>query len=297
MPRSIYLGVLFLTMIYGGLSSVRGDEPTSTISLVGVPAPYCFERICKLRWGDLWIVGGSGEIQSISAQGTVRKQRILNVDLNGVFFLNSSRGWVVGEQGVIVHTRDRGFLWNRQRSGTKETINAITCTDEKHCWAVGEKGLILRTLDAGKHWRRVGPSDVSVHLFAVSFIDHRIGWVVGQEGFILRTVNGGRSWEKQRAIMMLFSNGPFRQASNLLAVEFLDKITGWVGGMGGVARTTDGGKSWSVEQIEGTFIGLVSPTPNVIWAINKQGTNYISKDGGSTWMASRSQCVKQAAKE
>jgi photosystem II stability/assembly factor-like uncharacterized protein len=69
-----------------------------------------------------------------------------------------------------------------------------------------------------------------------------------------------------------------------MTVKFLNREVGWVAGTGGIARTVNGGQTWEVKEIEdGSFIGLVASDPNTIWAIDSDGTNYLTKNGGITW--------------
>ena len=57
-------------------------------------------------------------------------------DLNTVYFLDSKRGWVGGDNGFLSHTEDGGLTWTPQNVGTKAAINDIYFRDE-------EKGFLL----------------------------------------------------------------------------------------------------------------------------------------------------------
>lgn len=66
---------------------------------------------------------------------------------------DGQRGWAVGYDGTIVHTRDGGTSWQDQASGTRASLNSITFTaDGQRGWAVGY-GTILHTADGGKSWQ------------------------------------------------------------------------------------------------------------------------------------------------
>ncbi|HXM34174.1 MAG TPA: hypothetical protein VN920_03230, partial [Pyrinomonadaceae bacterium] len=41
-------------------------------------------------------------------------------DLNTVYFLDSKRGWVAGDDGFLSRTDDAGNTWARQAVGTKD---------------------------------------------------------------------------------------------------------------------------------------------------------------------------------
>ena len=63
--------------------------------------------------------------------------------LDGVFFLDTSEGWVVGGGGVVLHTTDGGQNWRPQWCDTKYDLKAIHMTSSKRGWIVGNLGIIL----------------------------------------------------------------------------------------------------------------------------------------------------------
>ena len=61
--------------------------------------------------------------------------------------------WVTGEQGIILHSADRGLTWETQRVGEPwEELMDVDFTDAQNGWAVGWQGTILRTTDGGRTW-------------------------------------------------------------------------------------------------------------------------------------------------
>ena len=46
-------------------------------------------------------------------------------------------GWIVGDQGVILHTTDGGATWTPQTSGVTDDLAGVTFVDAQHGWAVG----------------------------------------------------------------------------------------------------------------------------------------------------------------
>ncbi len=284
----LILALLKLTVLLIAPGSILGwtrDSRVDEIDLSGISAPYSFHTFCRLA-DELWAVGGNGTVQHTDKNGT-NQQQITNKSLSGVFFVRSEVGWVVGDDGLILHSEDRGLNWETQVTNVTENIHAIACVAERICLAVGDNGLILRTLDKGRHWEKVR-SDTPSSLFAVSFVNNQAAWVVGADGLILHTADGGLSWVKQSAGIVLFPDGPFAGLADLRAVRFFDEKRGWVAGTGGVARTGDGGKTWDVKQVgDGAFIGLVTNDAVVVWAIESNGRNYVTKDGGSNWTSVR----------
>ena len=68
------------------------------------------------------------------------------------FFLNEKLGWIVGQFGEILHTKDGGANWKFQRSDTENNLNKIFFGDANHGLAVGDDGVVLTTTSGGKKW-------------------------------------------------------------------------------------------------------------------------------------------------
>lgn len=63
---------------------------------------------------------------------------------NALFFINEKEGWIVGNNGVILHTQNGGSSFEIQESGTKANLYAITYDGENNLWVVGSPGIILK---------------------------------------------------------------------------------------------------------------------------------------------------------
>lgn len=62
---------------------------------------------------------------------------------------NKQEGWIVGENGLILHTKDRGKTWEKEKSGVKEKLTHISYIDGFGLLILGENGTLLkRTLNA-----------------------------------------------------------------------------------------------------------------------------------------------------
>ena len=113
-------------------------------------------------------------------------------------FVNSSRGWIVGDKGLILTTEDGGVNWRKQDSGTTNTLFNVDFRDSSEGYAVGGKGTILRTEDGGATWESVKTSFANTFL-RVDFADDKNGWIVGYGGTILRSGDRGKTWIKQES--------------------------------------------------------------------------------------------------
>ena len=102
-----------------------------------------------------------------------------------IFFADDQTGWVVGEEGTILATRDGGTTWTRQSTGLKDAKSAAKL--ERIPMARGSV-----VIDAGD---RTPGFTIS----AVRFVDPSRGWIAGfyaglGRSLILRTEDAGATW-------------------------------------------------------------------------------------------------------
>lgn len=211
-------------------------------------------------------------------------------DLNTVFFLDSKRGWVGGDNGFLGSTDDGGRTWVRQTVGTTDAINDIYFRDKEDGFLLAGNTIFV-THDNGTRWsesRRFPPGDfdgATVELYSVRFSSKKKGWVVGSvskqdrviDSILVFTDDEGETWQRQRA--------PTR--SELIHIDFDNDRRGWiVGAEGTIINTIDGGQTWS-RQTSGTTATLFHTefrNDKRGWAVGARGTILRTTDGGNTWM-------------
>ena len=120
------------------------------------------------------------------------------LELFHLVFINSSRGWIVGDKGLILVTQDGGLSWFAQNSRTDKTLYNVDFRDSDEGYAVGSKGTILRTENGGGTWQVVETNFPNTFL-RVDFADDKNGWIVGYGGTILRSGDKGKTWIKQES--------------------------------------------------------------------------------------------------
>lgn len=111
-------------------------------------------------------------------------------------FVNSSRGWVVGDMGMILSTNNGGVNWQIQKSGVSKALYNVDFRDSNEGYAVGGGGTILRTENGGEMWEIV-KTEFSSTFLRVDFANDKEGWIVGHKGTILRSSDRGKTWIKQ----------------------------------------------------------------------------------------------------
>jgi photosystem II stability/assembly factor-like uncharacterized protein len=158
-------------------------------------------------------------------------------DISGVWFVNRTTGWAVGDAGTLLYTSNGGKTWSQQASHTDDDLFDVQFVDEKTGWVVGEHGTVLKTTNAGRTWKGQH-SHTANTLFAISFFDKKTGLVVGDSGTIIKTSNAGKAWSPKISLT----------ASGLYGVSFADKDHAWaVGDESTIIASIDGGKSWKAQ--------------------------------------------------
>jgi len=186
--------------------------------------------------------------------------------LMDVFFVSDEEGWVTGEHGTILHTKDGGNNWTPQLGGDphseEQTVAAPRFLDPKHGWAL-QGGKLLRTTD-GEGWEQIG--DIPAHWGVVEYVFLSPNDGVLMDGNnnvarILRTNNAGRSWKEimspKDCHATIQVEGLTQDADCVLkAMHFPSPNIGYaIGGTGKdfnalfVAKTEDGGKTWNLSSL------------------------------------------------
>ena len=74
--------------------------------------------------------------------------------MTDVYFVNTKKGWVVGDMGTILHTADGGKNWVQQTPGEFQQLKGVFFLNEKLGWAIGWPGICLHTKNGGLTWNQ-----------------------------------------------------------------------------------------------------------------------------------------------
>ncbi|MEX0675920.1 MAG: YCF48-related protein [Pirellulales bacterium] len=113
-------------------------------------------------------------------------------------------GWLVGDGGLVLATRDLGKSWQTAEGplppGCARHFDfAAVAVRGEHCWVAGTPGTrVLHSGDGGRTWQAADTGQ-PLPIRALAFADDETGWAVGDMGLILGTTDGGRTWKRQRA--------------------------------------------------------------------------------------------------
>ena len=204
----------------------------------------------------------------------------VETELFGLCFVGGHEGWVVGVEGVILHTTDGGETWVRQESGTMEDLYSVAFGTREEGWAVGHY-VILHTTNGGKTWTTLPSWDERYmgEFYDIALVDPLNGWVGVDKGCILPLRNGAISVEDRRLLRLI----------DIADVDFLNAGVGWCAGArrkahgGGAYRTTNGGTNWAYKSFDVSIRAIHFIDEEEGWAVGGDGAIFRSLDGGASW--------------
>ncbi|MFC1718442.1 YCF48-related protein, partial [Candidatus Poribacteria bacterium] len=233
--------------------------------------------------GQGWAVGEDGAIVHTSDGTRWHDQNSgVNVDLYGVHFEDTLRGWVVGALGVILNTEDGGTTWKLQDSLTTAALYDIDFGDDRYGWIVGGSGAILYTENYGRTWKTaVEAAPGQRNLNALDMYGTARGWAVGNRGTIFRW--NGTGWLEQ--------TDPSLTQADLHDVHFTSVNEGWIVGDGGVIlRTGSAGAPWASWKDKADAgnanlrsVHFTRNQKQYGWIVGDNGTIVRTSNSGGSW--------------
>lgn len=228
---------------------------------------------------------------AVSQQGWQAARRgAAGKDLNAVYFVDAKRGWVGGDDGLVLRTEDGGQTWTQQSINASDNINDLFFRDKENGYLLAGNRVFV-TEDSGRTWQeatQISPATfggATPELYSVRFVNKKKGWVVGSlsqrdtvvDSLLFYTDDGGTTWHRQRL--------PVKY--ELIHLDFVSDKRGWIVGAAGVVlHTRDGGLTWTRQATSSraTLYHVDFRNERAGWAVGERGAILRTTDGGESWI-------------
>lgn len=195
--------------------------------------------------------------------------------MNSIFFVDSTFGWIVGTNGLIMQTLDGGETWGMQNSTTSAHLNDVVFYNTQVGYAVGKatygplsgKNIILRTLNSGLLWEITYAGSIQGEFKKVACFDSSTVYILN-DSHLLKSVDGGIT------VNTLYNNSSIY----IKDFSFNDLYNGWFASSNGIYKTNTGGSSWTQNlNISSNSIFFVSPIKG--WAVTDNAILFTDNGG------------------
>ena len=246
-----------------------------------------------------------------------------SADLNAVSFPSAEQGWAVGNDGVILHSRDGGVSWHKQldgrvlgeqvlayyraqaqaapdderwptliaegerlvQEGADKPFLDVWFADEQNGFAVGVFNLLLHTRDGGQHWTPwLERSDNPQGLHLTSLACvDGTLYITGEQGLLLKLDADGQRFTR----LTTPYSGTFFGAAGKPGVLLVYGLRGHV------LRSTDGGQHWQPVStgVTNSITAGSQDSGGQLWLLSQAGHVLLSRDDGASFTQ-----VKQTAR-
>lgn len=167
------------------------------------------------------------------------------INLTGIFFMDTLSGYVVGESSIL-KTTNRGENWIHQ-TFDNNYFQSVYFINNDTGFATSLEILspgnfnsaIYKTINKGIDWF-VQLSTPGEELYEINFFDS-VGYIIGEHEKVFRTTNYGYTWYEPRPTT------PPRTES-FFSTFFIDELTGWItGDVEKIYKTSNGGLNWDIQ--------------------------------------------------
>ncbi|QDU37827.1 Ycf48-like protein precursor [Maioricimonas rarisocia] len=152
------------------------------------------------------LVGGSGGRLVNVGGGRVLSRQLGSFGLRsiaGLDLASDGTGWLVGDGGLALTTRNGGVAWSPPEGPLPESVRDTfdfrsVSSHGNHVWIAGRPGTaILHSPDRGATWE-LQPTGAPAPIKHIDFSSETHGIAVGALGRILVTDDGGKTWQATR---------------------------------------------------------------------------------------------------
>lgn len=206
-----------------------------------------------------------------------------------ITFLDESRGFIVGTDGIIVKTTDGGATWIAQPKFSTDTFLQVHFVSEMTGWLLCERNVyargnnptsyIRKTTDGGRTWEKFEFEDAGrERVTRLLFNENGSATAFGEGGVFFRLQEDGLTWKRvQTAIHFLLLDGSFGSS----------RVGAVVGAGGTIMFSEDSGLTWEKASLLGEtdtkFNAVFFTGTQGAWAVGTRGRIFRSNGSGRLW--------------
>lgn len=254
--------LLTAILLLGNMASMTAladyQDPLDSPALIKTAAAQSLLLDVARAGGRLVAIGERGHILISDDQGQSWTQQPspVRAHLTAVYFVDADNGWIVGADGLILHSGDGGISWTKQfddrDAELKGPLLDVYFSSPSNGFAVGVYNKLYLTHDGGKRWQnardRVDNPD-EWHLISIAASSDKL-YVTSEMGLLFVSEDGGESFSP----LQTDHTGSFHGILSRETTEGKDQLV--LFGVGGKLFTSlDNGESWN-EIDTGTTAGL-----------------------------------------
>ncbi len=279
-------GILLRTLDGGGTFTAIMSPFTDVTDPIG--AVYCE--------GDLVVITNAEDTAyAYSWDGGDTWTEVLTPTklINRVFMLGGTKMWMVGQDGYVYFSNNRGASVAVQDYGsaTSSSLNDVAFASGLLGYAVGDDNAFIRTVDGGSIWAAVtGPAAglFPNDLYRVAVVPGTdIVFVGDEQGNLYRSDDQGDTWTTVLDIDAMAGGiaGIAICNCNVISVVGNDEDPYFYSGAsvdGVMYQTVDGGNSWQAVEIPANdgVNDIICCDPNQYWIVGEDG--YVAYVAGPT---------------
>lgn len=214
--------------------------------------------------------------------------------LLGVYALDSDNVWIVGQEGTILNTTNRGTTWSEINCPENYPLRNVHFINADTGWVGGDDDSdteVMRTTDRGLTWEIQNLDNTDWGNYDIKFIEGGVGepprgFVTAGRALVWKTDDYGENWEST-----LGYGGC--GASNFQSICLINKNEGWFVGEPAltmevtIVHTTDGGETYEIQtnpmDPDVKLNGVCFADNQHGVAVGLAGTILYTADGGQNW--------------
>ncbi|MBN1894028.1 DUF1460 domain-containing protein [bacterium] len=196
--------------------------------------------------------------------------------LNGICFVDSLNGWVVGAGGLVLHTSDGSKSWKIMPNIPPFNLHACAFKNKKQGFVAGSDGIILTTRDGGVHWEFCHKKR-GLTIFAIQYLNDTTIYAVGESGYVVASHNDGRQWREVKLDSLTGLNNLYGIGRSGQACIIYGSNATWL-------WSNDAGESWFRKQnVPLRQIRKMCSAGDQIIAVGDSGMIITTADFGENW--------------